>query len=241
MRVDEQMIPVALCGTHRTVVRKWGKIARKAFKCGTWREALEGEAWIPLGEAPGRIVMSGPNRFGIWGEHVLLFEYGYVLFNVGFKIYESEPRSTLVAAIGKLALECTEEFWGCLAMLGGSSIPPSEYGNLAIKPVALTLASRVLDRLPQFEALGGRLSVDGPMICPGMTDEECQEDEDSLRREAGRRAPMDWVLIAPIDLCAFAGMPQDMVLALRDLGPPTQAKGLLEWIAQQRETQQAGQ
>lgn len=106
-------IPAALCGRERNVSRDWQRIARKAFQTMSWDQALAGEKWIQLADAPGRLVLKGPCRW-VEGDNVLLHQ---VLDGM------REAHEGSYERMDELVIQGCQSLWFCLGMLCGRFDP----------------------------------------------------------------------------------------------------------------------
>ena len=153
---EQLLIPKALCGIHKNAGRAWKKITRKAIKARNWDPALEGQEFIPLRDAPGNLVISGPYK-ELQGEHVLLYEVMNHLTHETHLGHEHVPESNALREV--LILDGLKRFWFCLALLGADSMWFIEkiFGtDPASRRTAAVALPVMLEWLPTFVALEPR-------------------------------------------------------------------------------------
>ncbi|HET6251897.1 MAG TPA: hypothetical protein VFE47_29700 [Tepidisphaeraceae bacterium] len=104
-------IPTFLFGDRRSVSRRWKKIMAILLKTGSWDEAMRGQEFVPIEEAPFAIFRDSDPSDSTTENIVRLHVVPEAL--CGAATVERRPK------VRELMLEGMDQFWMSMTMLGG--------------------------------------------------------------------------------------------------------------------------
>lgn len=149
------LVPKQLCGRVNEAQKMWRRVCRKALLQGGWAGAIEESDYIPLAEAPGRILLMD-DSYGLTRatENVHAGMAYPVLADLSIVLLKGNNER--FAECENLMLEASQRFWGCLCLLGNfvTFECPLYYTERA--QLFHTLLSRVINWWPTFTDFGAR-------------------------------------------------------------------------------------
>ena len=159
----QEKVPRLLIGTHREVTPRWRAIVRRRMSLASWEEALAGEEFVPLADAPGDIVLSGPSLL-VQGPNVLVYPVMETILHLARNPRDPDRRLQ-TRLISDLTFSGMKNLWFAIAMLmPGTFLDPMAEESDQV-PVARRALEMLLGWWPQLCALAPRYSYQG-LPCP---------------------------------------------------------------------------